>query len=129
MDVFDKCQARTKKLRRAVLMEWKSTDTKMYLNCECGAHHCYQGYFGQFVQCTDCEQIYFVNQLVEVVPLKASEVPNLRHIPLKPVVTISETLCLRSSVVATPPLYSGCRGFDSSPEAPNSCDRDCVRFL
>ena len=39
-------------------IQWKGTDLCMDFNCECGTHNHYDGFFGYYVRCSGCGQIY-----------------------------------------------------------------------
>ena len=48
-------------------IQWKGTDLCMDLECECGAHNHYDGYFAYWVECGSCGKTYRMPQHVDVV--------------------------------------------------------------
>lgn len=47
-------------------VEWKSTDIRAYLDCDCGERSILDGYTFSFVECWSCNQVWEMDWFVRV---------------------------------------------------------------
>lgn len=52
-----------------VFIQWKGTDACFDFNCDCGAHHHFDGYFAYYVKCGSCGTVW--QMPIHLYPIKA----------------------------------------------------------